>query len=427
MKVAVIGGGYAGMAAAVTLADAGVPVTVFEAGPHLGGRARRVVVNDVALDNGLHILVGAYSETLRLVRKVHPAPDDSLKRLPLDWRVHRRFRLKAAPLPAPLHLAIGLLTARGAPWRERIAAARFMRAMRTQKFRLMRDMPVSALLTEHSQGPAFTRYLWEPLCLAALNTPPSIASAQVFLNVLRDGLDAERAAGDILLARVDLSALFPEPAADYVRKRGGRIVTARTVETLERDDDGILVKTADEIQRYAHVVCAVSPHRSAALLSRIPALEDTAAILERLRYQPIFSVYLQFAAPMRLPAPMLGVSGTAHWVFDRDAICGQRGLLAAVISGSGEHQNMPQDDLVRLVYSELEREFGPLPALRWHRVIAEKRATFECSVGIERPPTRTPLPNVHLAGDYTASDYPATLEAAVRSGIAAAQQVLQAL
>ena len=161
------------MAAAVTLADAGVPVTVYEAGPHLGGRARRVVVNGVALDNGLHILIGAYRETLRLVNALHPAPDQALKSLPLDWRVHERFRLKAAPLPAPLHLAAGVLTARGAPWRERLAAARFMRAMRRLRFRLVRDVTATELLAAQAQGPAFMRYFWEPLCLAALNTPPA--------------------------------------------------------------------------------------------------------------------------------------------------------------------------------------------------------------------------------------------------------------
>ena len=105
-------------------------------------------------------------------------------------------------------------------------------------------------------------------------------------------------------------------------------------------------------------------------------------------------------------------------------ICGQRGLIAAVISGKGKHQGMTQDELARAVYSQLDAELGPLPPLVWHRVIAEKRATFECAVGIVRPSTRTPLPQIHLAGDYTASEYPATLESAVRSGIAAAREVL---
>ena len=121
MKVAVVGGGYAGMAAAVTLAQSGVPVTVYEAGPQLGGRARRVTVNDVALDNGLHILLGAYSETLRLMNLVAADPTQALTRLPLQWRIYRRFSMTAPRLPAPLHLIIALLTARGASWGERLA------------------------------------------------------------------------------------------------------------------------------------------------------------------------------------------------------------------------------------------------------------------------------------------------------------------
>src|SRR5688572_751947 len=151
MRVAVIGGGYAGMAAAVTLAQAGVQVTVYEAAPQLGGRARRVTVNGVALDNGCHILLGAYTETLRLIRLVHSSPEHALTRLPLDWNIHKRFRLKAAALPSPLHLAVGLLGARGAPWRERFAAARFMRDMRARRFTLERDVTVSELLAEHRQ------------------------------------------------------------------------------------------------------------------------------------------------------------------------------------------------------------------------------------------------------------------------------------
>jgi squalene-associated FAD-dependent desaturase len=424
MNVAVVGGGYAGMAAAVTLADAGVPVSVFEAGPHLGGRARRVVVNGVALDNGLHVLIGAYRETLALVRRVNAEPARALTRLPLDWRIHDRFRLKAARLPAPLHLAAGLLTARGAPLSERIAAARFMSAMRASAFSLPRDITVRELLASHAQGPAITRYLWEPLCVAALNTPPGIASAQVFLNVLRDGLAAERAAGDILLARVDLTALFPEPAADYVRARGGAVHTGRTVEALHQDGARMSLRTRDGETVFDHVICAVSPHRAARLLSELPEMTATIAALEALRYQPIHSVYLQFNEPVRLPAPMLGFEGTAHWLFDREAICGQRGLIAAVISASGAHEDLAQDALARRVHEEIEGAFGPLPPLAWHRVIAEKRATFECTVGLERPAARTALAAVHLAGDYTESGYPATLEAAVRSGIAAAHRAL---
>lgn len=420
-----VGGGYAGMAAAVTLADAGVAVTIYEAARELGGRARRVVVNGVALDNGLHILIGAYRETLRLVRAVHPRPDSALVRLPLDWHVYHRFRLRAAPLPSPLHLAVGLATARGAPWRERFAAAKFMHAMRAQRFRLDHDISVHALLAQHAQGEVMTRYLWEPLCLAALNTPMARASAQIFLNVLRDGLDAGRAAGEMLLARSDLSALFPDPAAKYVCVKGGEVLMGRSVETIEESAEGVMVRTRTEQRVHEHVICAVSPHRTAALVAGIPALASVADELERFRYQPIYSVYLQFTRAMRLPAIMLGLGGTAQWVFDRESLSGQTGLIAAVISAEGPHQHMPQEELAEKVRAQLEDELGPLPPLAWHRVIAEKRATFECSVGLTRPSTRTALANLHLAGDYTEGDYPATLEAAVRSGIAAAKQVLE--
>ena len=424
MSVAVIGGGYAGMAAAVTLAQEGVAVTVYEAGPQLGGRARRVTVNGVALDNGCHILLGAYTELLRLIRLVHPSPDQALARFPLDWNIQRRFRLKAAPLPSPLHLAAGLLAARGAPWPERVAAAKFVRDMRSRRYALARDVTVKELLADHRQGAAMVRWFWEPLCVAALNTPPARASAQIFLNVLRDGVDAHRRAGDMLLARHDLSSLFPDPAADYVRARGGSIESGALVTSIEPQASGVRVSARGATTAHEHAICAVSPHRAGALLSGVPELAKVAATVGRFRYQPIHSVYLQFDGTVRLPSPMLGLGGTAQWIFDREAICGQRGMVAAVISAEGAHQGLTQDALAGEVHAQLECELGPLPPLAWHRVIAEKRATFECTVGLERPRTRTPLPNVHLAGDYTDSGYPATLESAVRSGIAAAKQVI---
>src|SRR5262245_23199802 len=146
MNVAVIGGGYAGMAAAVTLAAERVPVTVFETAKTLGGRARRVEHREAALDNGLHILIGAYGETLRLMRQVGADPERLLLRLPLSWQVHRRFSLRAPRLPAPLHLLAGLATARGASLAERLSAARFMARMGGRGYALEQDTSVAALL-----------------------------------------------------------------------------------------------------------------------------------------------------------------------------------------------------------------------------------------------------------------------------------------
>ncbi|HET7158566.1 MAG TPA: hydroxysqualene dehydroxylase HpnE [Burkholderiales bacterium] len=423
MRVAIIGGGYAGMAAALTLSEAGVPVTVYEANSQLGGRARRVEINGIALDNGLHILAGAYRETLHLVNSLHTNPASVLLRLPLDWRVHNHFRFKAARLPAPLHLAAGLISVKGASWRERIAAARFIQAMRATRFQLAHDTTVQALLSNHAQGESFVRHLWEPLCLAALNTPLARASAQVFLNVLRDGLDASADAGEMLIPRCDLSTLFPDAAAERLRARGHRVRTSCTVESLHLDGLEVVVRARGESQRHTHVIVAVSPHRAIALLADLPSLAPAVAALEAFRYQPIYSVYLQFDGAVRLSWPMLGMSGLAQWLYDREAICAQRGLLGAVISAEGAHQHMTHGELAEVIHREIVDALGPLPPLAWHQVIAEKRATLECSVGLQRPSTHTALPNVHLAGDYTAGDYPATLEGAVRSGIKAAAQI----
>ncbi|MDO9065224.1 MAG: FAD-dependent oxidoreductase, partial [Sulfuricella sp.] len=218
MKVAVIGAGYAGLAAAVELAAQGVPVTVFEAARQLGGRARRVDYRSMALDNGQHIFLGAYRETLRLMRMAGADPAALLLRLPLQLVIPGRFSLQAAPLPAPLHLALALLTARGLTWGERLSAVRFMSAMRRRNFRLNDDIGAGKMLAMHGQTGNLRRYLWEPLCIAALNTPLDAASAQIFLNVLRDSLAGSRADSDMLLPLANLTHLFPEHAAAFIER-----------------------------------------------------------------------------------------------------------------------------------------------------------------------------------------------------------------
>jgi squalene-associated FAD-dependent desaturase len=423
MNVAVIGGGYAGMAAAVTLAGQRVPVTLYEAAKTLGGRARRVEHRDMPLDNGLHILIGAYTETLRLMRQVGADPAELLLRLPLTWIVHGRFRLRAASLPAPLHLLAGLAMADGATLADRVGAAGFMMRMRRRDYALERDTTVDALI--ESQGGTLKRMLWRPLCVSALNTPPATASAQVFLNVLRDGLAAGREASDLLLPRADLSRLFPEPAARYVEQHGGSVLTGRRVTAIDPAEGGYTVQADGTGHSHSHVICALAPYHAGAFLLGLSKLAEVAQTVERLAYRPIHSVYLQYPATVSLPAPMLGFdSPLLQWAFDRGALAGQHGLLGAVISAGGAHEDLAQDELGRLVHQELQQQLGLLPDPRWCRVIAEKRATFACTPGLERPQVATPLKHFYLAGDYTASDYPATIESAVRSGVAAARTIL---
>jgi hydroxysqualene dehydroxylase len=399
---------------------------VFESAGHLGGRARRVEYRGMTLDNGLHILIGAYRETLRLIRLVHPDLDQVLLRLPLDWRIGHAFRLRVAPLPAPLNLAAGLLTASGVSLAARLAAVRFVRALKAQSFRLPADTTVAHLLEVHRQDEAMVRNLWRPLCTATLNTPAEHASAQVFVNVLRDSFGAARGDSDLLFARCDLSALFPDRAADYVRARGGEVLLGRTVTAVSGVRGAFIVHAHEHRHEFTHVVCALSPHRLGAVIAGLPALVGIAGTVARFDYQPICSVYLQYANRPALPAPMMGLAGgLAHWLFDREAICGEPGRLAVVISAEGAHQDFEQDELARRVHRELAQFLDPLPEPLWSRVITEKRATFACTPGLERPGSRTPLAGFFLAGDYTASDYPATIETAVRSGIESARLVLQ--
>ncbi len=428
-SVAIIGGGYAGMAAAVELASRDVPVSVFEAAPSLGGRARRVTVNDTALDNGLHILIGAYSETLRLIKKVSAqrgSRSDPFLRQPLDLQVHGKLRLRAPKLPAPLHLAWALLNAKGLSSADKRVAARFMQAIKARGWRLDQDCTVAALLEEYTQPVVLIEYFWSPLCVSALNTPADRASAQVFLNVLRDSLGASRAASDLLLARCDLTALFPKPAADYVRARGGQVEAGATIDSVTRQNHQFTLHLQSGARNFDQVICAVAPHRTAALLGGIAELAPVLGQIEALQYEPIHSVWLQFEGPVRLPSPMIGLAGSpAQWLFDREAICGQRGLIGAVISASEAHVGETQDALAQRVVADIAKNFGALPPLKWHRVIAEKRATFSCIPNLNRPAALTPCPGFVLAGDYVASDYPATIEGAVRSGIAAAGLITQ--
>jgi len=422
-RVAVIGAGWAGMAAAVTLIEHGARVVVFEASRQLGGRARRVTLDGMDLDNGQHILIGAYTETLRLMQVVGVDPQVALMRLPLELRTASGFHLKFAPLPAPLHLAVGLLGARGLGFADRVRAARFMHGLRAAGFRLRRDDTVAALLSARHQSEVLRRLLWEPLCVSALNTPADRASAQVFANVLRDTLGGGRAASDLLLPRTHLGALFPEAAAGFVTRCGGEVRLGTSVRTLDAGADAIRLDT--DPAPFARAVVACGPQHATPLLRTDPRLSGVAQSIEGLEHEPIYTVYLQYPEAVSLPFPMFGFTdGLLQWAFDRGALSGQRGLVAGVLSASGRHEALNHPDLATAIHGELAAGLPNLPAPRWTRVIAERRATFSCRPGLARPAIATPVEQVLLAGDYTASDYPATLESAVRSGVAAAHRAI---
>lgn len=423
-RVAVVGAGWAGLAAAVTLAGRGVAVTVFEASRQLGGRARRLMVEGVALDNGQHILLGAYRETLALMAEVGADPRSLLLRTPLELRYVDGFHLRAPRLPYPLNLLAATLGATGLSWSERTGLVVHLARLRANGFRIEPDCTVERWLEATGQSDPLRRFLWGPLCVSALNTPVERASAQVFANVLRDGLTGSRAASDLLLPRVDLGGLFPEQASRFLERRRGRIELGAAVRRIERAEGGFRLEHGSE--PFAQVIVATGPQHACPLLEGFAELSATRRVIESLDYEPIHTCYLQYPETASLPASMLGFAGgLVQWAFDRGRLGGPRGLIAAVVSGSGAHEDLTREELGERVRAELEAVLGRTNKPAWIRVIAEKRATFSCRPGIARPGNRTTVPGLVLAGDYTASDYPATLESAVRSGRAAAGLVVR--
>ena len=431
LRVAVVGGGWAGCAAAVELAAGGAAVTLVESARTLGGRARGVEVQGKMLDNGQHILLGAYGETLRQLARVGIDPDRALLRLPVQMRYPAGsdgMDFVAPRWPAPLHLLAALLRAKGLGRDDKLALARFASAARWMGWVLYKDCTVEELLARFDQTPRLNRLLWHPLCIAALNTPPSRASSKVFLAVLRDSLGARRrAASDMLLPRMDMGALFPQAAARFVEQAGGQVLAGVTATALARGEDGWRLSLAGREAGFDAVVLATPPTRTAALLDdHAPAL---ARQLAAFAYEPIATCYLQYDSAVRLDLPFYALSddpAAKRWgqfAFDRGQLdLAQPGLLAVVVSAAGDAARLDQEELSGHIAAQLAHDLRrpELAAPQWSRVITEKRATFSCTPDLQRPGNETPLPGLVLAGDYTASDYPATLETAVRSGVSAA-------
>ena len=287
---------------------------------------------------------------------------------------------------------------------------------RLKRSRWSRDRSVAQWLDDEGQQGRLRSHLWEPLCVAALNTPTGRASAHVFARVLRDGLSGASGASDLLLARADLGRIFPEPAAQFVCAHGGEVELGAPVHRIERDASGFRL----DGRPFSSVILACGPQHASALLAAFPELAATRALIDALEYEPIVTCYLQYAASVSLPSPMMAFArGTLQWLFDRGQLDSSPGLLAGVISASGPHTGLDRRQLLERIEAQLRAYLG-LPAPAWSRVIIEKRATFSCRPSLVRPAARTPVPRLVLAGDYVAGDYPGTLESAVRSGVAAA-------
>jgi squalene-associated FAD-dependent desaturase len=434
-RVAVVGAGWSGLACAVRLARKGCLPVVFDAAPAPGGRARRVLLNlggrNLVLDNGQHLLIGAYTRCLALMRDVGLDPDALLWRRPFAVRYPDGFELAARRAPAPLHLALGLLAARGISWRARLSLVRWIDAQRRRGWRVAPDASAAELL--HDQPEELTCRIWSPLCVAALNARPEHTSANMFLAILRDSVGADRSASDMLIPRVDLSALFPDAALRWITARGATVQFRTPVRGLAQNTPGggWHVDAGAAAAGFDAVVLALAPDRAAALLDTVAspagaALKPAIDLLSRIEAAPIATAWLDYGPRVRLDHALYALAEDparghfGQWVFDRGRLHSDLdGVLSVVISAQGPHETLDLQELARAVAGQLTAALR-LPRPRAHRVLRERRATIVPQPGLVRPPARLAAPGLYLAGEAVDNAYPSTLEGSVRAGEAAA-------
>ena len=419
MRVLIVGGGWAGLSAAVHAVQRGWQVTLLEASRQLGGRARALDHHDLRLDNGQHILIGAYTETLSLMRTLQLNPDALLHREPLALIHPDGSGLSLPNWPPPWNLLFGVLRARGWNWHDRFSLLRGARQWQRQGFTCDASTTVAELCSTLS--PRVRDQLIEPLCVSALNTPASQASGSVFLRVLHDALWSGAGGSDLLVPKTDLGALMPDAAAQWLKKRGADI----------RLGHRWLDDRSNEA--FDAIVLACPAWEAARLTAERHPVWSAQA--QALQHAPITTVYVQYQDPAfaGLPRPMLALPSDAQhpaqFVFDRGRLFGpsQRGLLACVVSDStGTREELEQQVLSQL-QEQLADFISPAYAGSWRVVqtVVEKRATFVCTPDVHRP-TSAIGPGWWACGDYVAGPYPATLEGAVRSGREVIDQIAQA-
>jgi squalene-associated FAD-dependent desaturase len=418
LRVAVVGAGWAGIAAAVHARKAEHAVEVFEMAPQPGGRARTVQVGSHALDNGQHILIGAYQATLELMQEVGANTATLLRRLPLTVQYPNGQGLvlrPGAPVPAFVR---AVLRRQGWRWRDRLALLAAASRWAAMGFRCTETFSV----TELCKGlpVAVQAQLIEPLCVAALNTSAAQASGAVFLRVLHDALFSGPGSSDLLLPSAPLGALLPQPAAAWFERHGVDLHTSARVTDLQPSGAAWLL----DGQRFDAVVLACSAAEAARLCE--PVAPEWAQRAAALRYEPIVTVYLHCSGA-RLALPMVALHASANapaqFAFDLGALGGPAGVFAFVVSGA---RDWVERGLDATASATLAQALAAFPSGTWSappvvlHAAAEKRATFRCTPGLQRPAAAI-AERLWAAGDYVAGPYPATLEGAVRAGRSAAR------
>ena len=450
MKVLVVGGGFAGLAAAVALQERRHQVVLLERRGVLGGRATssRDAVTGDDVDNGTHLMLGAYRATLALARRAG-AGDLLLEQenLRIDWADDRgRSALDCPPLPAPLHLLAGLLGLR-VPLAVKLQAARLGLAVRFGQ--RPDDLTLAEYFARCGQGEEARRLLWDPLALAVLNEPPERAAAVLFHRVYEEAFLRDRRASRLVFLRRGWGVLL-DRIARYFESRGGVVRRGTRAESLACGEDGRvcgahLAERPREREAIASgapsrlaveaaeaVVCAVPPDALAAIVPAEWRSRSPFDVLDRFGGAPIVSVDLWLDRVV-VDGLMLGLRDSeVEWVFDKGRLFGREGApqhVSFIVSAAYRSASKPNAELVAVAEGALRRYFPAMAGARVERalVLREPRATFASSPALERlrPGPQVPVPGLYLAGDWTATGLPATIEGAVRSGEAAAEAILR--
>lgn len=434
----VVGGGLAGLVAAVRCAEAGLKVTLLEARRSAGGRTRSMIHRQTGeeVDTGQHLFVGAFRETLAFLERIgsrqllRPAPP----RYTLIDGNGRSHALTLLRLPAPLHLLPSLLALDHLPWSARLGLGRVALALKTasRTERAAWDWEDAASwLARHGQSEAARSGFWDPMILATLNERPARVSAAALAVVLQRSFFAGREAAEPLVAAVGLSRLIAEPAVSHLGAHGAEVRTGVPVCSVEREGKHVRAvrDRSGKTWRADRFVLALPPD---ALLRLAPDLVPGAP--EGWTASPILTVHLWLDRPLMNEAFVGLLEGPVHWVFNPGFFNGKPGgaghRISLVTSAAGEAMGRSSESLVEQGRAALARV---LPASRKARirhalVLKERRATTppRPGFGARRPAARTMIRNLWLAGDWTATGLPPTMESAAISGRLAAEEVLHA-
>ena len=429
LQIAIVGAGWAGLAAAITAAQKGHQVTLLEASKFWGGRARSIQTHSEdypLLDNGQHILIGAYQKTLSMMQIVGIDLEKAFWRKPLDLRYADGSGLSLPNKPFPLNLLQGI--AFNSSWSAVDKWQLLTSAWQWQRmhFECAEDLTVADLCKKMT--PPVWQDLIEPLCVSALNTPANEASGKVFLRIMKDALFGPVGSSDLLLPRLDLGQLFPNAAIKWLEKNGASCQSGQRIESIV--DSDITSSKAPRWQlgkhQFDHLVIATPAWDAAHLLEKFNAAWASTA--RQLKHETIATVYVQGPLGFKLPLPMLALrtsqGSPAQFAFDRGQIyteAGTSGLLAFVVSAN----KLSKEDVTHQVMGQLSAlliQLGQdalrIEAFKVIQTVVEKRATFACIPNLKRPSAR-PCQGITVCGDYVEGPYPATLEGAIISGIQA--------